>query len=227
MNVAVCVKFTPDVAQIRTTPDDAPLRINPLDENGLEAAVRLGGRVTVVTVAPQAPPRELVLRALAMGADEALLVLDPAPDALAVATALAPHLGGFDLVLCGEASVDAFNAQVGPRVAEALGCPSVTAALALRPDRGALEVDQALEDVIHTVRVELPAVVTVCMEANVPRMPTVLQIMGAGRKPVREVRSDTRGDVEVREVVAPPTSRRRREVGVEELLPLLGAEGLL
>lgn len=223
MNVAVCVKVTPDVAQIRQRPDDAPLRLNPLDENALEAAARLGGRVTAVTVAPQAPPRELVLRALAMGADEALLVLDPAPDALAVATALAPHLQDFDLVLCGEASVDAYNAQVGPRVAEALGRPSVTAALALRPDGTGLLVDQALEDEVRTVRIDLPAVVTVCLEANVPRMPTVLQIMGAGRKPVREACSHSEPGVRVAEVVAPPVGRKRRVVEVEDLL----AEGLL
>lgn len=209
LDILVCVKFVPDPNQLRIAADGGPdlektpYRINTFDENAIEAALQLrsrhGGRVVALSLAPKAPPRDILLRALAMGLDTIHLVIDPegaTHDPLRVGTILAAAVRAvgnaegvpvWDLLLCGEASVDEYNAQVGPRVAAALGLPAITFATRLDIEGRALVGQRGLEDRTETVEADLPALATVGMEINQARMPTVLQIMGAGRKPVREI----------------------------------------
>lgn len=247
LTIVVLFKFTPDVNQLEAHPSTrapelarAPLRINDFDENAIEAAVQLkerhGGRVVGLTLAAREPPRDLLLRVLAMGVDRVALVTDPAADAfdgLEVATRLAAAIapacaldggGRPDLVLCGDASVDSLSGETGPRVAEELELPALTAATRIELVDGRLVVERTLEREIETVEAELPLVVSVGMEINRPRLPTVLQIMGAGRKPVAPLSTAParRAAPPPRtESVRAPASARRRVVvegdGVEEL----------
>jgi electron transfer flavoprotein alpha/beta subunit len=201
MTIVVCVKFTPDTSQIKADPgtgaprlDDVPLRIGTFDENALEEAVRLkeggGGRVIVLSLVDSEPPRELVLRALATGADEACLIRDATAalaDSLSTATILARglrRLGAVDLVLCGEGSLDGYNRQVGPRLGEALGIPVLTHVIKLETGNGKMIAHRGLDDRIEVIEAEPPLILSVGQEINRPRLPTVLQIMGAARKPV-------------------------------------------
>jgi electron transfer flavoprotein beta subunit len=242
LSILVCTKFVVDPNQLQAQPTTgrpdlarAPFRINTFDENGIEAALQLrataGGRVVGVSLATAAPPRDVMLKALAMGMDALHLLLDPesvATDSLRVASVLAAAapaiaaaegIGGWDLVLCGEASVDDLDGQVGPRLAQALDWPVVTYATRVEVQGGRLVAERALEDRAETVEVDLPAVVTVGMEVNQARMPTVLQIMGAGRKPLREVPLASlegldlaalarRPTLRTLDVTAPPSARR-------------------
>ncbi|UCG44900.1 MAG: electron transfer flavoprotein subunit beta, partial [Candidatus Bathyarchaeota archaeon] len=132
--MVVCLKQAIDVAELRvdlTTQrpniSDAPRKISDFDKNALEAAVKLketlGGEVIVVSVGIL--DAKLVLReALAMGADRAYLMSDPSfehSDTLATSRILAigiAKLGDYDLILCGEASIDSYSGQIGPRLAE-------------------------------------------------------------------------------------------------------------
>jgi electron transfer flavoprotein beta subunit len=149
MNIAVCTKFIVDTDQLQAEPATGrpnlarvPFRINTFDENAIEAALQLasgsGDRVIGVSLVTVPPPRDVMLKALAMGMAALYLVLDPerlADDALRVGSVLAAALAAaaaaegierWDLVLCGEASVDDYHGQTGPRHAQALDLPAIT-----------------------------------------------------------------------------------------------------
>ena len=265
-NILVCVKFVPDPAQLQADPSTgrpdlkrSPFRISTFDENAIEAALRLaaehGGRAIAMSLCAQAPPRDVVLKALAMGVAAVYLVKDEerlARDPLRVATVLAAAartiaasegLARWDLVICGEASADEFNQQVGPRLAAALSVPAITYATSLSLERGVLLAERAVEDRSETLELSVPALVTVGTEINTARMPTVLQIMGAGRKPMVELTLAELADLdieqlkafatlEVLDVFSPPSARKQITIKgettaeiVAELLRRLGADG--
>ena len=131
--------------------------------------------------------------ALAIGADEAVLVADPALDgadqagvALALARALEKS-GPFDLVLFGEGSTDGYSGQVPSRVAELLGLPEVGYARSLEIAGPVLRAERSMGESVETLEAPLPAVATVVSEINEPRIPTLMSIMKAGKKPVAEL----------------------------------------
>lgn len=209
-SILVCIKFVPDPAQLQAEPSTgrpdlkrSPFRISTFDENAIEAALQLaaehGGRAVAMSLCAQLPPKDVVLKALAMGVTAVYLVKDEerlATDPLRVATVLAAaartiaareKLAQWELVICGEASADEFNQQVGPRLATALNVPAITYATGLTLLNGVLRVERAIEDRSETLELNVPALVTVGTEINTARMPTVLQIMGAGRKPMVEL----------------------------------------
>lgn len=262
--IAVCLRFCVDVALVRADErtgepclDGAPWRVSTLDEHALEAVVRLkethGGSVTALALVDREPPRELVLKVLAMGADEARFILDATAgqsDALGTASVLAEALrwlGGFELVAFGEGSIDRYDQQVGPRVAEALALPCVAyvTSVELEPGTRSIVADRLLEDRVETVRCALPAVITVGQEAPTPRLPSVLQVLGAGRKPSRAdpvAALSTLGGASARELsrtelldVHLPVGQRKRvripgddpEAAAGELARLLVADGVV
>lgn len=234
VHIVVCLKRTVDVTQLRADAQtrkpilrDTPYRISDFDENALEEAVRLkekhGGKVTALTAGPP-EAREIMRKALAMGADEAYVVGDKAlaeADPLVTARALVGalrKLGGWQLVLCGEGSVDAYNAQVGPRVAEGLGIPQLTYVSKVELRDGRVVGERSLEDTVEVVEATLPALLSVTMEINQPRLPTLLQIMGASKKPLTTwsakdigvTDDDLHAAVETLDLVAPQAARRRQ-----------------
>jgi len=138
MKIVVCVKQVPDTNEVKIDPktgtlirDGVPSIINPDDKNALEGALQLkdtyGGHVTVITMGP--PQAKVALEeALAMGADEAILVTDRAfagADTLATSHALAAAIKNldYDIIFAGRQAIDGDTAQVGPEIAEHLGMP--------------------------------------------------------------------------------------------------------
>ena len=187
MRIAVLVKQIPDAETLELLPSGRVRREGfDLEMNaycrravakGVELAAATEGSCTVITLGP--PSAEDVLReAVAWGADEGVLVTDPAfagSDTLATASALAAalrHLGAFDLLLAGRNSVDADTGQVGPELAELLDLPFVAAARELDVTGETVSALCELDDGWRTVRVALPAVVSVaerlCQPAKVP-----------------------------------------------------------
>lgn len=237
LRCVVLLKLCPDTAELTAVPETgaprlaaAPWRISTFDEHALEEAVRLGERheteIRTLSLVPESPPRELVLTALAMGADEAFLVEDGSAvdaDALATARVLAKaleRLAPWDLILAGEGSLDQYRRQVGPRVAEELGIPSLTQVTRLEMEDGRVVAHRGLEDRTEVLACAPPALITVGQEINQPRLPPVLQILGAGRKPTtvwspadlglpRDTATADLSRVETLEVVAPRGERRR------------------
>ncbi|RLI29329.1 MAG: electron transfer flavoprotein subunit beta [Candidatus Hecatellales archaeon] len=198
MKIVVCAKYALDPGEIRIDPsgkpmlDRVPRKISDIDKNAMEAAINLkekhGGTIQVVAFGPESA-RDGLKELLAMGADEAYLVVDPSDgrlDTMATAEALAAaiqKLGGFDLILCGEATIDGYAGQVGPRLAEKLGVPQVTYARSLTVEDGSLIAERDLEDAYEKVKVPLPALVSVTREINTPRIPTLMAILKASKKP--------------------------------------------
>ncbi len=200
MNIVVCVKQVPDTeAPIRIRADGGGIEesglnfvINYYDEHGVEEALRIreraGGSVTVVGAGP-ARAAEGLRAGLAMGADQAVHVHDPALDGadhialarvLAAAIAQIPH----DLVLCGKLATDDNAAIVGPAIAEFLGLPQATAVTKLELGEGAATAHREVEGAVEVLHVSLPAVVTVERGINEPRYPSLPGIMKAKRTPI-------------------------------------------
>ena len=246
--IVVLLKFTVDVNELKAIPQSlapdlerAKIRINEFDENAIEEAVRLreknGGRVIGLSLVPREPPREYILKALAVGLDEITLVCDgcaESGDSLPIATILAAavrHIvqtksGGIpDIILCGDISSDSCNGQTGPRVAEELGIGSVSAVTKLEIDQARIKAERTLEGRIDCIETEMPVVLTVGMETNQPRLPTVLQIMGAGRKPIHILSGDVFKDhaanissqIRTLSIQAPPNRRKQIMVDGEDL----------
>lgn len=203
MKIIVCIKQVPDTAEVRIDPktgtlirEGVPSIMNPDDKAGLEAALRLrdsiGAHVTVLTMGP--PQAETVLReAMAMGADDAVLVTDRAfggADTIATSTTLAAAIRAldFDLIIAGRQAIDGDTAQVGPQVAEFLGIPSVACAEGIQVEEGekSLLVRRRFEDRTHLVRVKTPCLITALSELNAPRYMTPGGIFEAWRG--REIR---------------------------------------
>jgi electron transfer flavoprotein beta subunit len=146
-------------------------------------------------------------RALEVGADDLVLVQDPAFDtwdSRQVATALAAAiraLGGAELVLCGRQASDWDNALVPLLLAEELGLPCLTLARRLSVTGGEVEVERVLADGAQVMRASLPALVTVTSELGPLRFPTVPARLAAARRQPRLLGS---AELDLPAVAAPP-----------------------
>lgn len=200
VKVIVCVKQALDVAEIKIDREKGvpitagvPLKTSDFDKNAVEEAVRLkeklGGEVVIVTVGSK-EATSTIKEALAMGGDRGYLVTDPAferSDTLALSKILAGairKIGGFDIVLCGEASIDSFSFQVGPRLAEKLGVPQITYVHKLEVKNGKIVAERSVEEGLQVVETQTPVLVTVTKEINEPRTPTFMDIVKAAKKPL-------------------------------------------
>ena len=167
--------------------------ISPYDEYAIEMALERKDSdpatvVAVVTVGP-ARSRDALRQALAMGCDEASLVLAEEPLApLAVARALAKVVAEAkpDLVLCGKQASDDDQGFVGPALAEALGWPHVATITKVVPGDGAVELWREVEGGHEVWKAKLPALATVHKSEKEPRYPSLPGIMKAKKKEIPE-----------------------------------------
>lgn len=169
-----------------------PRGISEVDKNALEEAVRIkekhGGKITAITLGPP-EAKEALREALAMGADEGCLLTDPlfeGSDAHATANVLAAavtRILQYDLVLCGAYSEDLYAFQVGPRLAEMCNLPQITYAAKLSLENDRVIAERDLENERQVVEAKLPCLVSVVREINEPRLPTLMAIMAASKKP--------------------------------------------
>ncbi|POM24637.1 Electron transfer flavoprotein subunit beta [Actinomadura rubteroloni] len=200
MNIVVLVKQVPDTESPRklksedSTLDRAAADgvINELDEYAIEEGLRIkeaqGGEVTVVTLGP-GKATESIRKALAMGADKAVHVLDDAlagSDALQTSYAIAQVLGrtGFDLVILGSESTDARTGVLAAMLAERLGVPQVSLANKVEIEGSSIKAQRITDYGFDRVEATLPAVVSVVEKINEPRYPSFKGIMAAKKKPV-------------------------------------------
>jgi electron transfer flavoprotein beta subunit len=197
MKIVVCIKQVPDTTEVRLDPktgtlirEGVPSIINPDDKSGLEAALRLkdeiGAKVTVITMGP--PQAEKALKeALAMGADEAILLSDRAfagADTWATSSTLAAAIRklDYDLIIAGRQAIDGDTAQVGPQIAEHLNLPQVSYVEDLERDGDSLILKRVFEDGYHKVKVKMPCLITTLSEMNKPRYMSVSGVLDAYRE---------------------------------------------
>lgn len=199
MNIVVCVKQVPDIeGRIMVEKGEISIQdlipsrvINPLDLLAIEEAIRIRekdglGQVTLVSLGTQLA-EEALRRGLAMGADEAVLLCDPAfndGDSYSTALVLAKTISTipYDLVLCGQRADDTQAGQVGTYIAQMLGTPLVSRVVKVDMNSGArkLVVQRKLEKgAREVVECSLPALLTVEAGLNTPRHSTIRGVLKA------------------------------------------------
>ena len=203
MKILVCIKQVPDTNEVKLDPktgtlirEGVPSIINHDDKNALEEALTLKDsrddvNITVICMGP--PQADVALReALAMGADEAILLSDRAfggSDTWATSYIIAEavkQIGDYDIIFCGRQAIDGDTAQVGPQLAEKLGIPQITYVQKFEIDGDIIRCQRALEDGYQVIEVKMPCLLTAIKELNEPRYPSVSGIFDAyGEKQVK------------------------------------------
>jgi electron transfer flavoprotein beta subunit len=200
MNIVVCVKQVPDTwAEKKLDPNDKTVDrasvdgvMNEIDEYAVEEALRLkeahGGEVTVFSMGP-AKTVETIRKALSMGADKAVHLIDDALHgscAVQTSYAISKALGTieWDLVIAGSESTDARTGIFPALLAEQLGVPQVTQARKVEVDGTTLRIERQTEGGYDKVEATLPAVLSVVEKINEPRYPSFKGIMAAKSKPL-------------------------------------------
>ncbi len=200
MNIAVCINHVPDTeTKIKVGPDNVSIdrtgvnyMMSPYDEIALEEGLRIRerfkGEVVAVSLGGDSH-KETLRKALAMGADKAVLLKDDGVrDSYCVAHALAEELKlrAPDVILFGKQSIDFDDAQVGTLVAELLGLPSVAVVVKLDIQDGVVVCEREIEGGREIVQTRLPAVFLAQKGLNDPRYPSLKGIMAAKSKPIEE-----------------------------------------
>ena len=187
MNIVVCIKQVPDTKggvkfNADGTLDRAAMLaiMNPDDKAGLEAALRIkdqnGAKVTVLTMG--LPKADAVLReAMAMGADDAILVTDRVlggADTWATSQTLAGAIRNldYDLIITGRQAIDGDTAQVGPQISEHLGIPVISYAQKIEVEGDSVIVERQYDDRYHVLKAKMPCLITALAELNEPRYMT-------------------------------------------------------
>jgi electron transfer flavoprotein beta subunit len=205
MNIIVCAKQVVDVSEMKLDSktnkpilQGVPQKISDIDKNAMEEAIKikdkLGGKITVLTVGP-ADAKERIKELLAMGADEGVLVVPPDNNDYHVISTLLSgaikKIGEFDVVLCGEASIDLFSGQIGPRLAGLLDIPQITYAQSVNAEKDKISAERNIGDKVVSEESTYPVLITVTKEINEPRLPSLMQILGAANKPIKEWTADS------------------------------------
>jgi electron transfer flavoprotein beta subunit len=202
MKIIVCVKQVPDTeTRIRIAPDGAGIVesdvnwiVSPYDEFAIEEALRLreakgGGEVVLISLGPDRVQSAL-RNGLAMGADSAVHLKDPAFDAadiLGTARALAAAvkaMAPFDLVLTGQQGVGGDNSQVPGLLAELLDLPQVTTVVKVEIEQGKAVVTREIEGAHEIWETSLPALLSAQKGLNEPRYAPLKGIMAAKKKTI-------------------------------------------
>jgi len=200
-NMIVCCKQVPDpeappsvfkvVNNKMTLPPEVKPVIGQYEEFALEAALRIkdtsGGKITALSLGNNFV-RDVIKKALAVGADELILLEDAAfedGDSWSTANALAAaikKIGAYDVIFCGRQSSDWDAGQVGLGIAEILGIPAVTLARKVEISDGKAKVERDIPDGYQVIEVSLPAVIVVTSGLGELRYATLKGIMAASKK---------------------------------------------
>ena len=207
MKIAVCIKQVPDSwaekKMVNGLLDRAGVDavLNDLDEYAIEEALRIieplnEGKenpehtITLISMGPERAT-EAIRKGLSMGADDAILVSDPAlagSDALATSKVLAKVIetGHYDLVFCGTESTDARMSVIPAMLAERLGWAQLTFAgsVAVDPVAKRVEIARITDLGVETMNSSFPAIISVIEKINEPRYPSFKGIMAAKKKPI-------------------------------------------
>lgn len=243
-NIIVCFKQILDIDQMKIDEKtqepltkNIPLRLEDLSKNAIEEAVRIkekyGGKVTgIIFGGDQAT---LAMKeALAMGVDEGIILKgyrENNPELTSEVLAKRISSLRYDLIIMGNASADSYTGLVPGKVARKLNIPLLGNAIKLELRNGKVRVTRSMEDMNYVVESGLPALVTVEQEINEPRLPPLIQIMAAGRKPIK-IEEMQVSVVTTKKVISnrAPKSDRKRIIfedidkGVEEVSKFLRSE---
>jgi electron transfer flavoprotein beta subunit len=198
LKIIACIKQVPDSeAKVKAEGGkvswgESPLVINPFDEYAVEGALQQkeaqSGTVTALCIGPESA-REALKHALAMGADDAILISDAALDAerldtLGAARVLAAaiqKIGGVDMVVFGRQTLDNGAGITPAQTARLLGWPMLGLAGQIKVQEGNVSVERVIEEGRQNVSAKLPAVLSVVQSIGEPRYPSFMGIRKASK----------------------------------------------
>jgi electron transfer flavoprotein beta subunit len=196
LKIIACIKQVPDSeAKVKAENGkvswgDAPLVINPFDEYAVEGALQQkeaqGGTVTALCIGPESA-REALKHALAMGADDAILISDPALEnidtqgAARILAAAVQKIGGVDMVVFGRQTLDNGAGLTPTQTARVLGWPMLGLAGQIKVEDGTVWVDRVIEEGRQSLSAKLPAVLSVVQSIGEPRYPSFMGIRKASK----------------------------------------------
>jgi electron transfer flavoprotein beta subunit len=197
LKIIACVKQVPDSeAKVRAEGGqvswgDAPLVINPFDEYAVEGALQQresvgGSTVTALCIGPESA-KEALKHALAMGADDAILVSDPSLNQLdtvgasRLLAAAIQKIGGVDMVIFGRQTLDNGSGVTAAQTARVLGWPLLGLAGQIKVEAGSVAVERVIEEGRQTVKSNLPAIISVVQSIGEPRYPSFMGIRKASK----------------------------------------------
>jgi electron transfer flavoprotein beta subunit len=202
MKILVCISHVPDTTSKIAFVDNntkfdttgVQYIIGPYDDYALARAIELketsGATVTVLNVGP-ADTEPTIRKALAIGADDAIRVNAEPTDSLFVATQIAEHAKGYDLILMGRESIDFNSGVVHAMVGEMLGIPSISPVMKLDIDGTKVKMSKEIEGGKEQVEASLPLVAG-CQEPIAEwKIPNMRGIMSARTKPLNVVEPKT------------------------------------
>jgi len=258
MKIVVCAKLAPDASDIEVRSDGcisldrAEWSIGSFDLLAIEAGAQLAEASNGTLIALSAGmqrinnsklrkdllsrgPQELVLVA-----DDSLAATDTAMTAHVLAAAI-QKIGDVDLVLTGEGSADLYFQQTGLQVGELLGWPVFNAVCRIERTGEGVRIERSLEDEVEVLDVPLPAVLAVTTDINIPRLPSMKEILLASKKPVAEwlltdlgVAADPTPVIEVVSLQAPRPVERKHIIiegspdeAAQTLVNYLSKEGVV
>jgi electron transfer flavoprotein beta subunit len=258
MDIIVCLKQNVDMTLVRIKKengepvlDGLPYVFGDMDRNALEEAVRLkekvGGKVIAISTG-SAKLKETIKDAMAGGSDEAVILIDPIfanLDSRMTAKILAKaiqKIGEYDLIILGEGSADNYSGQVGPRLAEILDLPAITYVKQLEYIDNKIKATRNMEESLEVVVSSPPILVTVTSGINEPRLPSLMQILKASKKPLQVWNASSIGivsadfeekDIHVISNLAPVKQRKKvilegvSEENIDKIVNALLKEGVL
>lgn len=196
MKIIACIKQVPDSeAKVvasggQISWGEAPLVINPFDEYAVEGALQQkeanGGTVTALCIGPESA-KEALKHALAMGADDAILISDPALNALdtqgaaQILAAALTKIGGIDLVMFGRQTLDDGSGVTAAQTARLLGWPMLGLVGHIKVEAGEVHVSRVIEEGRQLVKAKLPAILTIVQSIGEPRYPSFMGIRKASK----------------------------------------------
>lgn len=230
VDVIVLIKQMPDLEQVKPDPTtgepqlkNVPLKLENLSENSVEEAVRLrekyGGKVTALIFGNE-QSSAILKKAYAMGADEGYILNgfkgnDPSLTAKVLGDKIKtlPH----DVILLGNQSADSISGLLGGKLAGYLGLPLLGNANSIEVEGSTVKVKRALEENNTIIQANFPVVISVTQEINEPRLPPVMQIMAAGRKPINNVTPEGASGLQLNILSNKAPKSERKRIVIEDL----------
>ena len=200
LKLVVCIKQVPMVSELPWNPKTGTLKreladgmMNPACAHALEAAVQIKSRhkceITAITMGPPMA-EEVLYEALAVGADNGILLTDPelaAADTYATSYTLARTIEKqcpeYDLVLCGCYTSDSETAQVGPQLAEELDIPAAAYVEDFEVKGRTVRMQRVSDNFLEIMEMKLPGLVTIMTRSYAPRYPTLEGLADAFDRP--------------------------------------------
>lgn len=231
MKIIVCYKIVPGDQGIEVNHDrslklsETEVELSPFDVNAIEAGAQLstavGGAEVIGLTANGNCVENTKMRKAALSRclnaayavkGDALGQAEPSVTS-AVLSAAVEKIGEYDLILCGEGSGDLYNQQVGGLLGIKLGIPAVNAVSKLWMEDGSIMVERTLENGAEVLKIQGPAVISVTSDINIPRIPSMKDILGAGKKPftlweLSELMSEPTAKAERLSIAAPEHTER-------------------